>query len=97
MFYLPDEFVLKKYIVALVIALNILLCKFEDALIQIVTNVVDLIRAAATVAKVKTTKTIIQVCLDIVHHNKVSVEPIFSEVDVLLFVDNAVTFELRKT
>jgi len=66
---LPDEFVLKKYIVALVIALNILLCKFIEALIQTDTNVADLIRVDNIIENVKTAKTMIQVCREIVHHN----------------------------
>jgi len=67
--FLPDELVLKKYIVALVIALNILLCKFIDALIQTDTNVADLTRVANIIENVKTAKTMIQVCREIVHHN----------------------------
>lgn len=67
--FLPDEFVLKKYIVALVIALNILLCKFIEALIQTDTNVADLTRVANIIENVKTAKTMIQVCREIVHHN----------------------------
>jgi dolichol kinase len=40
---LPDEFVLKKYIAALTIELNILLCKFIEELIQTDTNTVGLV------------------------------------------------------
>lgn len=66
---LPDELVLKKYIVALVIALNILLCKFIDALIQTDTNVADLIRVANIIENVKIAKTMTHVGREIVHHN----------------------------
>jgi len=41
---LPDEFVLKKNIVALVIALNILLCKFIEVLIKTDTNIAHLMK-----------------------------------------------------
>ena len=41
---LPDELVLKKYVVALVIALNILLCKFVEVLIRTDTNIAHLIK-----------------------------------------------------
>lgn len=68
---------------ALVIALNILLCKFIDAFIQTVTNVADLIRVANIIENVKTAKTIIQVCRDIVNPSIVS--DILS-VDIVLFV-----------
>lgn len=80
--FLPDEFVLKKYIVARVIALNILLCKFIDALIQTDTNVADRIRVASIMANVKTAKTMIQVCREIDHHS--SLLDIVSVKDVLL-------------
>jgi len=71
--------VLKKYIVALVIALNILLCKFIEALIQTDTNVADLIRVANIIVNVKTAKTMIQVCREIVHHNNL--------LEIILVVD----------
>lgn len=51
---LPDELVLKKYIVALMIALNILLCKFNDALVQTVTNMADLTKMA-TISEITNT------------------------------------------
>lgn len=70
---------LKKYIVALVIALNILLCKFIEALIQTDTNVADLIRVANIIVNVKTAKTMIQVCREIVHHNNL--------LEIILVVD----------
>lgn len=54
---LPDELVLKKCIVALVIAWNILLCKFIDALVHADTNKFDLITAASTIDTVKTVYT----------------------------------------
>jgi len=71
--------VLKKYIVALVIALNILLCRFIDALIQTDTNVADLTRVANIIENVKTAKTMTQVCREIVHHNNL--------LDITLVVD----------
>lgn len=70
---------LKKYIVALVIALNILLCRFIDALIQTDTNVADLTRVANIIENVKTAKTMTQVCREIVHHNNL--------LDITLVVD----------
>lgn len=82
---------LKKYIVALVIALNILLCKFVEALIQTDTNVVDLMTVETIVEMVKTPKTIIQVFREIVHPNILSSESSVI-VDVLLFIDGIVTF-----
>jgi hypothetical protein len=71
--------------VALVIALNILLCKFIDAFIQTDTNVADLIRVANIIENVKTAKTMIHVCLEIVHPNKIL--DTSSVVEVLLSVD----------
>lgn len=52
--YEPDELVLKKYMVALVIALNILLCKFVDVLMKNDTNKAVLMNVAITMAKIKT-------------------------------------------
>jgi len=68
---LPDEFVLKKYIVALVIALNILLCNIVEDFIQTDTNVIDLIIMAAIINKVKIIKTTKHVFREIDHHNNV--------------------------
>jgi hypothetical protein len=88
---LPDEFVLKKFIVALVITLNILLCKFKDAFIQTNTNIVDLMRVANIIINVITAKTMKQAFLEIVHQSNVSdislvVNVLFSAaVNILLF------------
>lgn len=79
--FLPDEFELKKYIVDLVIALNILLCKFIDALVLTDTNVAHLMRVANIREHMKTAKTVIHVCREIAHHNKV---PDVSSVDAVL-------------
>jgi hypothetical protein len=76
--------VLKKYIVALVIALNILLCRFIDALIQTDTNVADLTRVANIIENVKTAKTMTQVCREIVHHNNLL--DITSVVDIVVLL-----------
>jgi len=82
MFYLflPDEFVLKKCIVALVIALNILLCKFIEACIQTDTNVAYLITVAIIIKKVKTIKTLIQFFREVDHQLNVFNE--FSVADI---------------
>lgn len=58
---------LKKCIVALVIALNILLCKFIEACIQTDTNVAYLITVATIIKRVKTIKTLIQFCREVDH------------------------------
>lgn len=71
---------LKKYIVALVMALNILLCRFMDALMQTDTKVADLIKVASIMANVKTAKTTTQVCRDIDHHNSVGVSTLVVDV-----------------
>jgi hypothetical protein len=76
--------VLKKYIVALVIALNILLCKFIDVFILTDTNVTAFKNADNIIENMKTTKTIIHVCREMFHHNKVP--DISSVVVILLFV-----------
>jgi hypothetical protein len=62
--------VLKKYIVALVIALNILLCRFIEDFIQTDTNTTNLMRVATMIMKVKIPKTVKQVCLETDHHKK---------------------------
>lgn len=51
---LPDGFVLKKYMVALTIELNILLCKFIEELIQTDTNTVGLMRTNNMKDKINT-------------------------------------------
>lgn len=61
------------------------MCKFIDAFIQTDTNVADLMRVANIIENVNTAKTVIHVCREIDHHNKVS--DISSVVVVLLFVD----------
>jgi len=65
-------------------ALNILLCRFIDALIQTDTNVADLIRVDNIIENVKTAKTMTQVCREIVHHNNLSEIPLVVDVVVLL-------------
>lgn len=59
--FLPDEFVLKNCIVALVIELNIRLCKFIDAFRHTDINVADLIRVANIKRMVKIEKTTIAI------------------------------------
>lgn len=66
---LPDAFVLKKYIVALVMAVNILLCNIIEDSIQTDTNEMDLMIIATIIIKVKTIKTIKHVSREIDHHN----------------------------
>lgn len=66
--FLPDEFMLKKYIVALVIALNILSCKVFEHCIKTDTNMMDLIKVNAITIKVKIAKTRKQVSREIDHH-----------------------------
>lgn len=80
---------LKKYKVALVIALNILLCKFIEALIQIETHMIDLMKVAIISNKVSTAKTVKQVCRVIDHHTNV--------VDELLLVNVMAFSMLPKT
>jgi len=99
--FLPDELVLKKYIVALVIALNILLCKIIDAFIQTDTNVADLMSVANIMENVNIAKTITQICREIVHQNSVldilavvvDVPFVFVAINVML----PALFSLRKT
>lgn len=69
---------------ALVIELNIALCKFIDAFIQTDTNVADLTSVANIIENVKTAKTIIQVSRVIDNPKIVSV--VAPVVDVLLSV-----------
>jgi len=61
--------VLKKDIVALVIELNMLLCKVIEDFILTDTNVWDLIIVPTINNKVKTPKTMKHVSREIVHHN----------------------------
>jgi hypothetical protein len=75
--------VLKKYIVALVKALNNLLCKFIDAFILTDTNMADVMSVDNIIENIKMAKTIIHVCLEMFHHNMV---PDLSFVAVVLFV-----------
>jgi len=63
--------VLKKYIVALVTALNILLCNVIEDFIQTDTNIMDLMIIAAIINRVKKQKPIKQVSREIDHHNNV--------------------------
>lgn len=88
---MPDEFVLKKYIVALVTAPNILLCKFVEAFVQIDTNVADLIKVAIIIEKVKIANTITQLCRGIDHD--ASVKNDSTGTNVLFAVD--ISFSLR--
>lgn len=62
---------LKKDIVALVIALNMLLCKVIEDFIQTDTNVMDLMIIPKIMNKIKTPKTIKHVSREIDHHNNV--------------------------
>lgn len=64
--------------------MNILLCRFIDALIQTDTNVADLIRVDNIIENVKTAKTMTQVSREIVHHNNLSDIPLVVDVVVLL-------------
>jgi len=59
----------KKDIVALVIALNMLLCKVIEDFIQTDTNVMDLMIIPTIIIKVKTPKTMKHVSREIDHHN----------------------------
>jgi len=54
--------------VALVNALNILLCKVIEAFMQTDTNKTDLITAVIIIITIVAVKTLIQVCLEIDHH-----------------------------
>lgn len=63
--FLSDEFVLKKYIVAFVIALNMALCKFNDAFKQTDTSVAVLIKITIIKENVKMANIMIQLCLEI--------------------------------
>lgn len=75
--------------VALVIALNILLCKLMEALIKTDTNVADLISVATIIEKVKVAKTITQVCRVIFNPKIVSDESSLKfDVDVVLSLNN---------
>jgi len=75
--------------VALVNALNILLCKVIEAFMQTDTNNTDLIAAMIIIIKVVAAKTLMQVCLEIDHHKNVF--NALSETDVGTFIT------LRKT
>jgi len=98
---LPDELVLKKYIVALVMALNILLCKIIDAFIQTDTNVADLMSVANIMENVNIAKTMTQICREIVHQNNildilaVIVDVLFMFVAINIIL--SALFSLRKT
>lgn len=63
---------MKKYMVALVMALNILLCRFMEARMQTDTNVADLTSVANIMENVKTANTMMHVCRETVHHKIVS-------------------------
>jgi len=65
--FLLDGFLFKKFIVDLVIALNILLCKFVDAVVHTDTNKVDSTNVANMIKIVKAAKTTTQVFLDTIH------------------------------
>lgn len=79
---LPDELVLKKSIVALIMASNIFSCKCFDACVHNKTIVMDLTATAVIVTKVKKAKTPRHVHRDIDHH--VSLTNLTSTVDVPL-------------
>jgi len=66
-FLLPDGFLFKKSIVDLVIALNILLCKFVDAVVHTDTNNVDSTKVANMIKIVNAANTKTQVFLDTIH------------------------------
>lgn len=94
--FLPDEFVLKKYIVALVIALNILLCKFNDAFKHTDTSVAVLINITTINKNVKIANIMIQLCLEMYGGSDISSvvdETISVAVKMLL----STLFDLRKT
>lgn len=75
--------------VALVIALNILLCKLMEALIKTDTNVADLISVATIIEKVKVAKTITQDCRVIFNPKIGSDESSLKfDVDVVLSLNN---------
>jgi len=76
--FLPDKFVLKKYIVALIKVLNILLCKFIEAFILIDTNVINLMVVIIIKNNVMHPKTFIHVCREIaIHQILLAVETLF--------------------
>lgn len=79
---------LKKYIVVLVMALNMVLCKFTDARIQIDTNIVVLMIVVAITINVNTAKTSVQVCREIGNPNNVA--------DIVASSSTG-AFDLRKT
>lgn len=73
--------------------MNILLCKFIDALIQTDTNVADRTRVANIIENVRTAKTMTQVCREIDHHSNLL--DILSSDDVLLsgVINNVLLFK----
>lgn len=76
--FLPDKFVSKKNIVALIKVLNILLCKFIEAFILIDTNVINLMVVIIVKNNVMHPKTFIHVCREIVIHQiLLAVETLF--------------------
>jgi len=75
---------------ALINALNILLCKVFEAFMQTDTNNTDLIAAVNIIIKVVAAKTLMQACLEIDHHKNVF--NLLSETVVCTF-----TCTLRKT
>jgi len=80
---LPDEFVLKKYIVALVTALNILLCRFIEEPIRTDTNIAHLMKITIIKAKFKTAYIITQNWRDIIQ----GVSENRQVIKLLIFVD----------
>lgn len=83
---LPEEFVLKKYILALIIELNIFSCNFLEAFIKSNTKKVVLTINTVIIENVKTVKIITQVSRDINHPNSLlEVSSVLN--DVLLFKD----------
>jgi len=70
--------------VALIKVLNILLCKFIEALILIDTNVINLILVIIIKKNVIHPKTFIQVCREIVIHQILLNESLNTDIDTLL-------------
>lgn len=69
---IPEEFLFKKFIVALIIELNIQLCKFIDAVVHKEINKADSIKADKIIDSVSTANTITHVFLDSIHGKKYS-------------------------
>jgi len=77
--------------VALVIELNIRLCKFEDAVVHIDTNRANSAKANMIIKSESIENTMTQVCLDTVHDIKLSVGWNFVDVTLLVVSNSSVT------